>query len=114
MLNTKCHVAEATSANAFWVRDGVLYTPSLDSGILAGVTRGVVLEIAREQGIEVVEGHFAFEELLAAEEAFLTSSTWELAPVRSIDDMTFAEAPGEMTKRLAEEYTQRVMSDSNA
>ena len=109
MLNTKSHVAEATSANAFWARDGVLYTPSLDCGILAGVTRGIVLEIAREQGIEAVEGHFAFEELLAAEEAFLTSSTWELAPIRSIDDMTFAEAPGEVTRLLTELYRDRVM-----
>ena len=111
MLNTKGHVAEATSANAFWVRQGILYTPSLDSGILAGITRGGVLEIAGEQGIEIVEGHFAFEELLAAEEAFLTSSTWELAPIRSIDDMTFAHAPGKVTKRLAEGYSRRVMSD---
>lgn len=108
MLNTKGYVAEATSANAFWIRDGVLYTPSLDSGILAGITRGVVLEIAREQGIEAIEGHFAFEELLAAEEAFLTSSTWELAPVRSVEDMTFADAPGKLTRRLAEEYRERV------
>ena len=112
MLNTKGHVAEATSANAFWVRDGVLYTPSLDSGILAGITRGVVLEIAREKGIEAVEGHFAFEELLAVEEAFLTSSTWELAPIRSIEDMTFAEAPGKVTKRLAEEYRRSVIRDA--
>ena len=112
MLNTRGHVAEATSANAFWVRDGVLYTPSLDSGILAGVTRGIVLEIAKDEGIEVVEGHFAYEEMLAAEEAFLTSSTWELAPIRAVEDMTFAEAPGKVTRRLAKLYGDRVMSDS--
>ena len=111
MLNTKGRVAEATSANAFWVRDGALYTPSLDSGILAGVTRGIVLEIAAEQGLKTVEGHFPFEKLLSAEEAFLTSSTWELAPIRSVEDMTFAEAPGKVTGRLAKLYRQRVMSD---
>ena len=112
MLNTKGHVAEATSANAFWVRYGVLYTPSLESGILGGITREIVLEIAREQGMEVVEGHFAFEELLAAEEAFLTSSTWELAPIRSIEDMTFAAAPGKITKLLAKLYGECVIRDA--
>ncbi|HUV05859.1 MAG TPA: aminotransferase class IV [Armatimonadota bacterium] len=106
-LDTRGFVAEATSSNVFWVRDGKLVTPSLACGILAGITRQVVMEIAHEQGVGVVEGEFALGELRTADEMFLTSSTWEIAPVRSLDDMEFPEAPGPVTKGLLELYRHR-------
>ena len=89
IMDTQGHVSEATSANIFWVRDDTLYTPSLDCGILPGVTRALIIEIAREQGLAVVDGKFALDELLASDEAFLTSSTSELAPIHSIAERKF-------------------------
>lgn len=108
LLNTQDRIAEATSANIFWARDGALYTPSLDCGILPGITRALVIEIAREQGISVTERKFTLDELRTADEAFLTSSTWELAPIRSLGDVPFGGAPGLITRSLTESYRERL------
>jgi branched-chain amino acid aminotransferase len=108
MLDTKGHVSEATSANVFWVRGGALYTPSLDCGILPGITRAVVIDIAREQGTAVREGKFPPDDLLAADEAFLTSSTWELAQIGSIAGKEFRTSRP-ITKTLTEEYKLRTL-----
>jgi len=107
LLDTRAFVAEATSSNAFWLREEKLFTPSLTCGILAGITRRIVMEIAREREIGVVEGEFALGELRTAEEMFLTSSTWEIAPVRSLDGVEFPRASGPITKRLQELYRGR-------
>ena len=108
LLDTRGYVAEATSSNVFWVRGGKLFTPSLSCGILAGITRAVVAEIAREQNTSVVEGEFELDELRTAEEAFLTSSTWELAPICSLDDTTLGDTtPGSVTKHFIELYRRR-------
>jgi len=110
LLNTNGHIAEATSANILWMRSGTLYTPSLNCGILSGITRRIVIEIAREQGIAVVEGEFALGELGAADEAFLTSSTLEVAPIRSLNDKEFADAaPGPATRQFMELYHSRTL-----
>lgn len=106
LLNTAGDVSEGTSANIFWAKDGSLYTPSLDCGILPGVTRSIVMEIAREHGIGVSEGRFPLDHLLSADEAFLTSSTSELVPIRSIEDTVFPGGP--ITSRLLELYRRQV------
>jgi len=111
LLNTSGDISEGTSANAFWVRDGVLYTPALECGILSGVTRSIVIEVAREHGIEVTEGCFPLDHLLRADEAFLTSSTAELMPIRSVEDTVFSSGiPGPTTQRLMELYREYVRS----
>lgn len=107
MLNTAGFVAEATSSNAFWVKDGELFTPTLDCGILAGITRETALGIAWESGMTIHEGQFALDDLLAADEVFLTSSTWEIAPVRSLGDTVFG-GPGPITARIAEQYRRQI------
>ncbi len=108
LLDTQGHVSEATSANIFWARGDALYTPSLDCGILRGITRMLVIEIAQGEDITVTEGRFKLDELRAADEAFLTSSTRELAPIRSLDDVRFPEpVPGRLTERLSELYRSR-------
>jgi len=111
LMNTAGDISESTSANTFWVRDEVLYTPSLECGILPGVTRSIVVQIAREAGIEVIEDRFPLDHLLGADEAFLTSSTAELAPVRSIEETVFpSDAPGPMTRRVMELFRDHVRS----
>jgi branched-chain amino acid aminotransferase len=92
MLNPFGYVAEAASANVFWVKEGVLRTPSLDCGILAGVTRGVVLGLARRLGIPVLEGRFRPAALARGDEAFVTASTIEILPLSRLDRRRFPAA----------------------
>ncbi|WP_339238949.1 aminotransferase class IV [Paenibacillus sp. FSL R5-0517] len=80
------HVAEGIVSNVFWIRENVLYTPALSTGILPGITRAVVLEIATEQGIPCIETLAAWQDLLQADEIFLTGSVAELVPVTTLRD----------------------------
>jgi len=100
MLNERGEVAEAAAANLFWARDGELYTPSLATGCLPGVTRRLVLEAARARRVRVTEGGFALSELRGAEEVFLTNSTHGVIPAAELDMHKFAGGP--VTSRLAE------------
>jgi branched-chain amino acid aminotransferase len=85
MLNEAGYVAECTGDNIFLVRDQEVVTPPPDAGILKGVTRGAVIEVAEAKGYVVREALFKVEELLAADECFLTGTAAEIAPVTSID-----------------------------
>jgi 4-amino-4-deoxychorismate lyase len=78
-------VLEAPISNIWWRRGPTLYTPSLDTGVLAGVTRATVLELAPEAGYDVEEGRYPIEQLRAADEAFTSSSIRELLPVVEVD-----------------------------
>ena len=114
LLNTKGRVAEATSANMFWTRNKALYTPAIHCGLLPGITRRIVIETARANGLAVREGAFALDELKGAEEVFLTSSTWEIAPAKSLDGVLFpGGSPGPITRRLADLYRQKVRETLN-
>ena len=75
--------------NVWWRRGRTLYTPSLELGILAGVTRAVLVEAAPALGYEVAEGAFPLDDLLAAEEAFTSSSVREVMPVAELDGRRF-------------------------
>ncbi|HZG87581.1 aminotransferase class IV [Paenibacillus sp.] len=91
-------VVEGIVSNAFWAAGGALYTPSVETGCLPGVTREAVLMLAREAGLPVIEGRFPWEALLAADEAFVTNSVQELTPVSALYD-----ADGVMRKRWSPE-----------
>jgi len=77
-------VVEGIVSNVFWAVGGVMYTPSIETGCLPGITREAVLELAREAGLPVVEGRFPWEALIAADEAFVTNSVQELTPVTAL------------------------------
>ncbi len=98
-------VLEGATSNFFAHIDGVLRTPS--AGILPGVTRGIVLELARQLGIESREGRLGLDEVGAASEAFLTSATREVMPIRRIDEQDLG-APGPIARRLAAAYRDSV------
>lgn len=101
-------VTEGSSSNA-WIVDGQgrLVTRPLGREILGGITRSVVIELARQDGIEVVERAFTLEEAKAAREAFLTSTTSLVLPVTSIDGAPVANGhPGTVTRRLAQLYAE--------
>jgi 4-amino-4-deoxychorismate lyase len=86
-------VLEGPVTNVWWRRGRALCTPSLDLGILAGVTRAVLIEEAPSAGFQVEEGHYSLDELLAAEEAFTSSSVREVMPVVSVDGRRFERGP---------------------
>jgi 4-amino-4-deoxychorismate lyase len=81
---------EAPTANLWWRTGHTLHTPSLDLGVLAGITRTVLRELAPGLGLKVLEGVFTAEDLAAAEEAFLSSSTREIMPVVEVDGAPIA------------------------
>ncbi len=86
MLNMEREVTECTTSNIFFVKDHCLHTPAVECGILQGVTRDVVMELAEEQGLSVEEGRYMVEELLQAEECFMTNTGFEIMPVSKIGD----------------------------
>lgn len=107
MLNEHGFLTECTTSNVFFARDGVLETPALECGILAGVTRAMVLDVARKVGIVAREGHFTVDDLHRADEAFITSTTKDLVPVRAVDGVRLG-APGPLARRLTELFRARV------
>jgi branched-chain amino acid aminotransferase len=108
MLNENGFLTECTTSNVFFVRHGVLETPSLDCGILSGITRSLLLEVARTTGVRIEEGHFSAGELRSADEAFITSTTKNLVPIRTVDGARLASSPGPLTKQLSLLFTQHV------
>ena len=86
-------VLEGTVTNVWWRRGDTLHTPSLDLGILAGVTRATLAEVAPECGYRVEEGSYPLEQLLAADEAFTSSSVREVMPLIEIDGRAIDRGP---------------------
>jgi len=101
MLNNQGYVAEATGDNVFIVKNKTLYTPSKDMGILEGITRSVVIELAAEKGMPVIETALIRHDLYNADECFLTGTAAEIIPVIEVDGRKIARgAPGRITKSL--------------
>jgi len=105
MLNHEGEVAECTGDNIFIVIAGVLQTPPVSAGVLKGVTRGAVMELAREDGINVEEVTMTLEDVYAADECFLTGTAAEVIPVREVDGNQIGTgSPGVITRRLTDLY----------
>jgi branched-chain amino acid aminotransferase len=104
LCNLAGYVTEATSSNVFIVKKGKLITPSLDAGLLSGVTRGLVLELAAAQQISIEERNVLPDELLLSDECFITSTTKAVLPVNQIGETRQPEAPGDVTRRIMDAY----------
>jgi branched-chain amino acid aminotransferase len=105
MLNHKGEVAECTGDNVFLVRQGVLQTPPLEAGILEGVTRDAVIEVAKEAGIEVREMPLTKHDVYVADECFLTGTAAEIIPVVRVDSRVIGSGkPGPMTRDLEKRF----------
>ena len=105
LLNQEGFLAEGASTNLFLARGVALLTPPLSAGILAGITREVVLELAAALGIPAREQPLRLDDLLAADEAFLTSTTREVVPVRAVDERRIGTGtPGLLTRRVMEAF----------
>lgn len=99
-------LTEGAASNLFLVAGDALRTPALDGPVLPGITRRVVLELARAEGIPVREERLTPSDLRTAEEAFLTNTTWELRPVARADGVAVGGGP--ITELLARRYRERV------
>lgn len=105
MLNVKGEVAECTGDNIFLVRDGVLLTPPIDAGILEGVTRSAVIELAQQAGIPVREIPLTKHDVYIADECFLTGTAAEVVPVVKVDSRKIGTGvPGPITRQLIERF----------
>lgn len=104
-LNTHGFLAEGAGTNLFLMKDGHVLTPPVGDGVLPGVTRGAVLELARTDGLASREISLALDELHHADEAFLTNAVVGVMPLISVDgEKVGAGAPGEVTRRLRALY----------
>ncbi len=109
MLNQAGEIAECSQSNVFLVIDGTAVTPPISAGLLPGVTREFVLELARDAGVPAREGRLTPADLDQAAEIFITGTTREVTPVRAIDDRAVGDGrPGPLTLRLLSAFRQRV------
>jgi branched-chain amino acid aminotransferase len=108
MRNHKGELAECTQSNLFIVKNGAALTPPISAGLLPGITREFLFEVGAEAGIPVRESVLRDEDLLGADEAFLTSTTREVVPIVKVDDTTIgAGRPGAVTQALLEGYRRK-------
>jgi branched-chain amino acid aminotransferase len=101
LLNDRGEVAEGAGSNVFIVKDGALITPPLSAGILPGITREVLLELLPSLGLKVTDAPVSVADLLGADEAFITSSLKEVAPIRALNGKPVGSGrPGPVTLRV--------------
>jgi len=118
LLNDRGFIAEGSISNVFFVASCCLVTPTLESGILPGITRGVVMELVGTLGIPVIEGEVRLEDLGRFDEAFLTNSVMEIMPLVEVKDsagksITIGSGkPGELTRRLMAAYSEMVKKET--
>ncbi len=112
MLNHEGKVAECTGDNIFIVSDGELLTPPLHAGVLEGITRNLVLGLARDAGVTVREADMVLDDVYNADECFLTGTAAEVIPVIGIDQKTVGTGkPGPLTQQLLEAF-HRLVADA--
>ncbi|GAV24477.1 branched chain amino acid aminotransferase [Carboxydothermus islandicus] len=112
LLNQEGYVAEATGDNVFIVKNGRLITPPSYAGILEGITRNTVMDLARKRGIPVEEKLFTRYDIFNADECFLTGTAAEIIPVVKVDGRTIGEGvPGPMTRTLIKDFREYVTTD---
>ena len=111
LLNSEGEVAEGSMSNVFLVAKGVVRTPPISAGILEGITRELVIEVAREEGYPVEERGFKPEELLGADEVFITASSRQIVPIVQVDKTRIGNGkPGPVTRALIAAYKDKVRS----
>ena len=119
LLNDHGYLCEGSTSNLFLVSDSCLVTPDVDSGCLPGITRQTVVELASELGLEVEQRQTGLDELIQAEEAFVTNSLLEIMPLTQIDDGIIGRGSsrgsrGETTERLTKAYREAVDRETGA
>ncbi len=103
MLTEHGHVAEGSGENVFCVRNGVLMTPPPSDGVLEGITRDIIMNVAASEGIELQERSLSRSDLVIADELFYTGTAAEVVPIREVDDHLIGE-PGPVTRHMQERF----------
>lgn len=111
MYNHEGYVAEASADNVFIVRDGIICTPPVSSGSLDGITRAIIMKLAKEEGISIVEKNLTRFDLYTCNEFFLTGTGAEVIGIVNIDGRTIGDGkPGEITKMLRRKFFEYARS----
>jgi branched-chain amino acid aminotransferase len=111
MRNYRGELAECTQSNLFVVKDSVALTPPLDAGLLPGITRGFLFDIAPEAGVSIREAVLRDDDLLNADEVFLTNTTRGVLPVTRVDERTIGNGkPGPITRALRAAYLKNAQA----
>lgn len=110
MLNERGEIVSATMANIFWVSGGTIHTPALSTGAISGVTRGAVIELAARQFIPSIEGVYELADLTEADEIFLTSASYGVAPVTTFDFRRYTVSPTSISAKLSNAFKDMVQS----
>jgi branched-chain amino acid aminotransferase len=111
MLNSNGDEAKCTGDNIFIVKDGIVYTPTVASGSLYGITRRVVIELVEQAGLPLREVEMSRYDLYTADEMFLTGTAAEVVPVREYDKRLIGDGkPGEITKQMLTAFRELVES----
>ncbi|HEX2154858.1 MAG TPA: branched-chain amino acid transaminase [Acidimicrobiia bacterium] len=109
MLNVDGNVAEGSGENLFLIRDGIVYTPPVSTGILDGITRASVIALLEAEGVDVREAGLTRGDLYAADELFLTGTAAEVTPIREVDDRPIGTGkPGPLTRQAQSLYADAV------
>ncbi|MFA6235999.1 MAG: aminotransferase class IV [Bacteriovorax sp.] len=109
MVNHEGHATEGTTSNIWIVKNGVVFTPPLADGVLEGLTRKTLFEMARSEKITIIEKSLTPDEITKADECFISSTTRNLVPVTKIEDQMIGSGlPGKMTLELLESYLRFV------
>jgi branched-chain amino acid aminotransferase len=115
LLNENSFVAEGSATNIFLVSQEMLITPSVESGVLPGITRETVLELAQTMKIITLVRQVELGELLKADEAFLTSSTIQIMPLTRLDNKPIGSGkPGPITQQLMSSYQELVAKETQS
>lgn len=105
MLNHEGHLTEGSVSNVFIVKDNLILTPPTYSGILKGITRGVVIDMAEKFRVKVLETPITRHDVYNADETFLTNTSMEIMPVVLVDNRVIGDGkPGSITKKLLDEF----------
>jgi branched-chain amino acid aminotransferase len=111
LLNGQGHVSEGTTDNVFIVRDNTLLTPPVSDGVLDGITRGVIMELADARDLACMERSLSAYDLYTADECFLTGTAMELIPVREIDGRILPGCPGPVYQTMQQAFGERIQAE---
>jgi len=105
MLDTRGFIGEGSGENIFIIKDDIIYTPSISSGILKGITRESVITLSKDLGYEIIEDTLPRELLYLADEIFFTGTAAEISPIRTVDKITIGSGKrGPITKDIQKEF----------
>ncbi|MDQ1146985.1 4-amino-4-deoxychorismate lyase [Bacillus sp. SORGH_AS 510] len=105
-LSEQGYLAEGIVSNLFWIKGNVLYSPSLHTGILNGITRQFVIKLGWKNNLQIREGHYSVEEALEADEMFVTNSIQEIVPITSFEGRNYPGKEGSWVQQFHQDYRQ--------